>query len=401
MRSSRTLPDGGDGTDLPLVSSPRLPRRLVLGVPALLVAACASPNADDEGTATASPSDGGDTASNPVWRMPDEGEPHERTWMAFGASAQIWGEDLVPVVQQNLADIANAIVAFEPVTILVRDSDIDTARTLLDAAVEIQPAELDDLWIRDTGPVFVVGDDDGTPVLGGVNFNFNGWGDKQEHAADARVAGEVTDAAEATAVPTELVLEGGGLEVDGHGTAIITRSCVLNDNRNPGWSQEDVEAELSRLLGIRSVIWLPGIAGRDITDGHTDFYARFVGPGQVVAALDDDPESYDYAVTREHLEILRAATDAEGNPLTVTTLTAPTVLRDTEAAEDFAAGYINFYVCNGAVIVPQFGDDDADAAARDALAALYPDREIVQVDIDGIAAGGGGIHCATQQQPRR
>lgn len=384
------------------MSTPRLPRRFVLGVPALFVAACASPSADDEGTATADPSDG-DADSARVWRMPDEGEPHERTWMAFGASAQIWGEDLVPVVQQNLADIANAIVAFEPVTILVRESEIEVAERLLDATVEIKVADLDDLWIRDTGPVFVLGDGDnvGGAAFGGVDFNFNGWGDKQEHAADALVAGAVTDAAEATAVRTELVLEGGGIEVDGHGTAIITRSCVLNDNRNPGWSQEDVEAELSRLLGIRTVIWLPGIAGRDITDGHTDFYARFVGPGQVVAALDDDPESYDYAVTREHLEILRAATDAEGNPLTVTTLTAPTLLRDTEAAEDFAAGYINFYVCNGAVITPQFGDVDADAAARDVLAALYPDREIVQVDIDGIAAGGGGIHCATQQQPRR
>lgn len=381
------------------MSSSHVSRRLVLGAPVVFVAACAG--ADDEsGSATTEPS-GDPSGAEQAWRMPDEGETHDRTWMAFGASADIWGADLLPVVQRNLADIANAIAAHEPVTILVRESEIDTARSLLDPAVTIQSAQLDDLWVRDTGPVFVLGDSGGTTVLGGVDFNFNGWGAKQEHAADALVAGEVTKAAGVTPVRTDLVLEGGALEVDGHGTAIITRSCVLNDNRNPGWTQGEVEAELARLLGIRKVIWLPGIAGRDITDGHTDFYARFVRPGVVVAALDEDPESYDHEVTKEHLEILRAATDADGAALTVTTLTAPTQVRDSDPAADFAAGYVNFYVCNGAVIIPQFGDTSADAAARDALASLYPDRTIVQVDIDGIAAGGGGIHCATQQQPRR
>ena len=198
---------------------------------------------------------------------------------------------------------------------------------------------------------------------------------------------------------TELVLEGGALEVDGRGTAIITRSCVLNDNRNRGWTADRVEVELARLLGIRKLIWLPGIAGKDITDGHTDFYARFTAPGVVVAALDEDADSYDHEVTKEHLAILEAATDSEGRNLTVETLVAPRDIRQDFAGDDFAAGYVNFYLCNGAVIAPEFGDQLADRAAAETLRRLFPGREVVQVAIDGIAAGGGGIHCATQQQP--
>ena len=199
---------------------------------------------------------------------------------------------------------------------------------------------------------------------------------------------------------THLVLEGGGIEVDGAGTAIITESCVLNNNRNPGISKSACEAELMRLLGLRKIIWLPGIAGRDITDGHTDFYARFVAPGVVVAGLDDDPNSFDYAVTRKHLEILKKATDARGNRLRVEVLKGPQSIRSKLETKEFAAGYINFYVCNGAVIGPQFGDSRADANASALLRELFPKREIVQLDIDAIAAGGGGIHCTTQQQPQ-
>jgi agmatine deiminase len=199
---------------------------------------------------------------------------------------------------------------------------------------------------------------------------------------------------------TSLVLEGGAVEVDGEGTAILTESCVLNDNRNPGWTHGEVEDELERLLGISRVIWLPGIAGRDITDGHTDFYARFVRPGVVVAGRDDDPESYDYDVTRQHLDILEDATDAAGRPLEVHVMPGPGTVRAEYDNDDFAAGYVNFYVCNGAVVMPEFGDPVADERARQTVAGLFPGRDVVQLDIDPIAAGGGGIHCTTQQQPK-
>lgn len=188
--------------------------------------------------------------------------------------------------------------------------------------------------------------------------------------------------------------------MDGHGTAIITESCVLNENRNPDVSKAQCERALMRLLGLEKIIWLPGIKGQDITDGHTDFYARFARPGVVIAGYDPDPKSFDHAVTKRHLEILRKATDAQGRKLEVVALEAPSRVRHTFANDDFAAGYINFYVCNGAVIAPEFGDPRTDAAAKRELQSVFPEREVVQIDIDGIAAGGGGIHCTTQQEPK-
>lgn len=330
------------------------------------------------------------------WFMPDEGEPHERTWMAFGPGEEIWGKDLLPRVREDLARIANAVARFEPVTMLVRPEDRALAEELCDEGVELVEAPLDDLWMRDTGPCFVVND---AGDLGALDLNFNGWGDKQDHDRDAAVAAFVARRSGAVHIRSKIVGEGGGIEVDGYGTAIITESCFVNANRNPGRSRTEIEAELKQRLGLRKVIWLPGIAGKDITDGHTDFYARFVRPGVVVAALDNDPQSFDHAVTLAHLEILKQATDAEGRLLEVIPLAAPSNIRPDFESEDFAAGYVNFYVCNGAVIAPQFGDAEADTAARRTLESLFPGRAVVQIDIDGIAAGGGGIHCATQQQP--
>lgn len=328
--------------------------------------------------------------------MPDEGDPHRRTWMAFGASASVWGDALLPVARANLGRIARTIAQFEPVTMLVRSHEQALAASACGPDVELLVSTMNDLWMRDTGPVFVK---DASGARRGLNFNFNGWGNKQAHRQDRLVAAAVTRAAGVPLTATSLVLEGGGIEVDGHGTAIITESCVLNRNRNPGWTKAAVEAQLRTLLGLKTIIWLPGIAGRDITDGHTDFYARFAAPGVVIAHLDNDPASYDHAVTRRHLAILKAARDARGQSLKVVVLNAPTRVRPALASGDFAAGYVNFYVCNDAVIAPQFGDAKADADARSALLELFPTREVVQLDIDGIAAGGGGIHCTTQQEP--
>lgn len=331
------------------------------------------------------------------WQMPDEGASHAATWMAFGASANIWEPHLLPVVRENLATIAKTIAAFEPVNMLVREEDSDLAAQLCGSTVNLLIHPIDDLWIRDTGPVFV---NNSSGEHGGIGFNFNGWGDKQEHARDAEVAEFVTDYTRAAFIRSSLVLEGGGIEVDGEGTAIITESCVINPNRNPGVSKAECERELKHLLGLEKIIWLPGIAGKDITDGHTDFYARFTHPGTVVAGLEQDQSSFDYAVTRRHLEILRAATDAKGRRLKVITLEGPSAIRPAYASNDFAAGYINFYVCNGAIIAPEFGDKRTDRNTRDILQELFAEREIIQLNIDGIAAGGGGIHCTTQQQPR-
>ena len=330
------------------------------------------------------------------WRMPDEGERHASTWMAFGANDDVWGKRLRSGAQANLARIAQTIASVEPVHMLVNEQDYELATRLCGSRVQLIVQPIDDLWMRDTGPVFVKGAGE---ALAGVNFNFNGWGQKQDCEDDAQVARFVAGRAGVPSLKSSLVLEGGGIEVDGRGTAIITESCVLNANRNPGLSKEACEKELRRVLGIEKVIWLPGIAGQDITDGHTDFYARFCAPGVVVAGFESDSSSPEYAVTRRHLEILRKATDARGLALKVVTMPGPKHVRPEYENKDFAAGYINFYVCNGAVLCPEFGDAQSDRNTKAILREQFPNRDIVQLNIDAIAAGGGGIHCTTQQQP--
>lgn len=330
------------------------------------------------------------------WAMPDEAAPHRATWMAFGASEAVWGGKLLAPVQNALARIANAIVRFEPVNMLVRPNDLAVARAKLDPRIGLIEQPLDDLWMRDTGPVFV---SDGAGKQAGIDFNFNGWGGKQTASQDRKVARMVTGRLGVETLGTRLVLEGGGIEVAGNSTGIATESCILNPNRNPGLTKAACEAELRRLMGIQKMIWLPGAAGRDITDGHVDFYARFARPGVVVMGYDPDPGSDDHAVTTENLAIVRAATDAHGQRLEIVQIDGPAQVRPAYDNKNFAAGYINFYIANGCVIIPEFGDARADEAARRKIAALFPNRIVVALNIDPIAAGGGGIHCTTQQQP--
>ncbi|MGE8153266.1 agmatine deiminase family protein [Pseudomonas vancouverensis] len=334
------------------------------------------------------------------WYMPDEGDTHQRAFIAFGAQDAIW-EDFTPQVQDALGRIARAIADYEPVTVFCREDERDLAEAKCGKHnTTFVITELDDIWMRDIGANFVI---DGDGNLGAVDFNFNGWGNKQQHGSDAQLATQVAKDAKASYIRSELVGEGGAIEVDGHGTGIMTESSWVNANRNRDWSRAEVEAELKERLGLRKIIWLPGIKGKDITDAHVDFYARFVKPGVVIANLDNDPDSYDYKVTRAHLEILQNATDADGRPLQVHTVSPPLHPRGSQFNQDnpdFAAGYINYFVINGAIIAPEFGDEEADAKAFDLLSELYPERKVVQINIDAISAGGGGIHCVTSHQPK-
>ncbi len=338
-----------------------------------------------------------------TWRMPDESEVHTRTWMAFATSSDIWGRGLLAKVQNNLILIAKTIAKYEPVTMLVQNRDLAKAQALLGSYpktahdVQLLVTPLDDLWIRDTGCTFVV-NSSGRPQKAGINFNFNGWGLKQKHDSDAKISAFVAANAGTVLLPTSLVLEGGSIEVDGLGTAIISESCVLIANRNKGLTKAQFEAQIKPLLGLKKIIWIPGIQGKDITDGHTDFYARFASPGVVLASYDSDTESYDHAVTKADLAVLRAATDAQGRALKVLTLTAPLEPRGT--GDQFAAGYVGFYCCNGAIIAQEFGDAQADRAAKRVLQQAFPNRVIEQLNVDAIASGGGSIHCATQQEPK-
>ncbi|MCL6415144.1 agmatine deiminase family protein [Aestuariirhabdus sp. Z084] len=339
--------------------------------------------------------------SIPFLTMPDESDLHERTWMAFVANDDIWSPRQVPEVKKNLALIATTIAQYEPVSMLVSPDDYDDALSLLgDLKSNRYPIDLirfktDDLWLRDTGPTFVKGAD-GNKY--GIDFNFNGWGNKQQHKLDAQVAEFISHRAKAVIRKSTLTLEGGCFEVDGNGTAIMTKSCIINSNRNPGISQEAIETELKALLGLRKIIWLEGIKGKDITDGHTDFYARFTRPGEVIVSRDNFRPSYDYEVTRNNIETLKNSTDADGNKLRTIILDTPDQINEKFGSHDFAAGYIGYYACNNAIIAQKFGDKKSDDRAKAALQQAFPDRVVEQIAIDGIASGGGSIHCATQQE---
>lgn len=342
-------------------------------------------------------------SENKSFIMPEESKPHERTWMSFVANDYIYAKRQIPEVKRNLALIARTIAKYEPVSMLVNPDNYEEAISLLKGLnshnfpIELVEFVTDDLWLRDTGPTFVRGSDE---QKYGINFNFNGWGNKQEYSQDAKVANFVTNKAKATIQSTELVLEGGCFEIDGHGTAILTKSCVLNDNRNPNMSQVEVEEQLKVLLGLKKIIWLEGIKGRDITDGHTDFYVRFSNKGEVLVSRDNSQESFDYEVTRRNIEELKNATDADGNKLNLIIIDTPNEINEDYGVDNFAAGYIGYYVCNNAVIMQKFGDRYADSKAKSILAETFPNRTIEQISIDGIASGGGSIHCATQQEPK-
>ncbi|MEM9465064.1 MAG: agmatine deiminase family protein [Actinomycetota bacterium] len=329
------------------------------------------------------------------WWMPAEEDAHEVTWMCLPRRTDVWGRDL-PAVQQTIADIAVTIAAFEPVRILVHPDDLGLARDLMGSDVEQLEAPVDDLWARDTLPLFLV---DGSGGLAAGRVRFNGWGDKQVHAGDATLAGVVADILGVELVDPGVVGEGGGIEVDGEGSLLAARSSWVNDNRNPGWTEAEIGDTLVALLGAERMLWVDGIAGQDITDGHIDTLARFTEPGTLIHELPSYVEPgetwYDVAVDTE--AALRRFRTLDGEPYELITLRQPAAPRGT--GDEFLASYVNYYVCNGGVIIPEFGDEAADAAAAEQIGAAYPGREIVALDIDPVSAGGGGIHCATQQQP--
>lgn len=329
--------------------------------------------------------------------MPDEAEQHARTFMQWPVNRQVHPDPVfLRMLQQSIADIANTIAAFEPVVMLMDQSHARTARQLLGARVEIWDIPTDDLWCRDSGPVFVRDAVDGG--LAAMSFNFNGWGNRQPHLNDGQVARRLAARLQLSLIDSGLVGEGGGVETDGHGTLLAHSSCWAHDNRNSE-PRDLIEQRLLAALGGEKMIWAPGVKNLDITDYHIDALARFVGPGHVLVQLPERPDPADPITMAafQTYDILRNATDAAGRPLTVTVIPDPWDTRVT--APEFVASYVNYYVCNGAVIAAQFGDRDTDAEATRTLHELYPGREIVTLNVDPVGETGGGIHCATQQQP--
>ncbi|MCP5156531.1 MAG: agmatine deiminase family protein [Ectothiorhodospiraceae bacterium] len=328
------------------------------------------------------------------WRMPAEWEPHRRCWMAW-PMPEPWADD-VAAVERDVVAVAHAIRAFEPVRVVVDPTRAARAVARLGADVEVVEIPLDDPWFRDTGPTFVRGADG---ARAGVCWRFNGWGGvNPHHANDVRAARALLARDGGAIVESTLALEGGAIATDGAGTILTTETVVLNPNRNPGLTRADAEAELARAIGARKVIWLPGNPHEYGTDGHIDGIACFVRAGVVMfeRSAPDDPG---FAVNEANRRALEDATDADGRAIEIVYIDeAPAAPRAQGKGWGYCRSYVNFYVANGGVVMPGFGIPE-DAAAREAVAAAFPDREVVQVDVSSLGVGGGGIHCITQQEP--
>ena len=334
---------------------------------------------------------------NKVFYAPHEGAPHARTWMCWPADSAIYGRDSAYYedVQATIGRLAAAIAEYEPVSMLADSSSHDTARRHCGPKVDLVDIATDDMWSRDSGPVFVVNDSGGKAI---VDFNFNGWGNKQRHEKDGLVTQNIAERLGVEIFNSGLVGEGGGIEYDGEGTLILTESCWVNDNRNPGMSRDEIEADLKRLVGIEKVIWLEGVRGQDITDGHIDGSIRIVRPGLLMMSSWPDDQSSDWAKDQAASKrILEKATDAKGRPYEIVEIASATKPRSD--SPDLFTSYANYYVGNGAVFTPAFGDAEADSRANEILARLFPARKVVPLNVDRIYENGGGIHCVTQQEP--
>jgi len=230
-----------------------------------------------------------------------------------------------------------------------------------------------------------------------VRWRFNAWGGKYaDIASDASVPPQIAGLLGIEGVASDLVLEGGSIDVDGEGTVLTTQQCLLHPNRNPTLGRGEIEAQVKEAIGAQKMIWLSGGIAGDDTDGHVDDVARFVAPGAVVAVLPDDSSDPDYAVLKENLDRLRAATDARGRKLDVKTLPAPDPV--TANGERLPASYANFYLTNGSVLVPTFGSSN-DERALGILEGVFSSRRVVGIRSQELVRGLGAIHCATQQQP--
>ncbi|MFD9220727.1 agmatine/peptidylarginine deiminase [Streptomyces sp. NPDC060064] len=328
--------------------------------------------------------------------MPAEIQEHVRTFMSWPALDSVW-EDMAKDVQGDIAGIARALAEFEPVVMLAAKEEIKTARRACGSGVEVIETATDDLWIRDSGPTFI----EGPKGVQGIDLHFNGWGGKQEHERDAQVARAVLEYAGVPRIDAPLVGEGGSLEVDGHGILLVTESSLVNPNRNADLSRDEIENSLKHLVGADKVIWLKGVKGQDITDYHVDSLARFGEDGVVLLSRawdGDGPDVWTRAYDQAR-GVLEKSTDARGKKFEIIDLPEPDPAKLGRRGEAFLGSYANYYIANDAVLMPRFGDRKADNQAAALISDLYPDREVVQLEIHTIAEGGGGIHCATQQQP--
>ena len=323
-------------------------------------------------------------------RMPAEWATHEMTLVAWPQREEAWRGTTIDEARDSHAEVVAAIADFEPVLLVVSPEHAESARRRVPAEnVEILEAPIDDSWLRDSGPIIVTGN--GTRA--GVDFVFNAWGEAfHPFENDAAVSARILDHLGIERIASEIVLEGGSIAVNGEGTLVTTEQCLLDPSRNPGLDREAIAGELASKLGVQEIVWLDqGLVEDGDTDGHVDNICAFIDEGKVLlqTAPEGDPN---HENARENLALLEEA------GLEVVELDLlPRIDRD---GEPIVVPYTNFYVANGALIVPVSGvDPDIDAQALELLGRLYPDREAVGIDGRTLALGGGGIHCITQQIP--
>ena len=322
--------------------------------------------------------------------IPAEWSPHRAMWVGWPSHGELWEDNLEPA-QAEVEALVRALAGpgREQVRLLVgNDAALADARSRFDgvAGVHVVPGQFGDIWLRDTGPIF------GAGSATAAAFRFNGWGGKYDLEYDATAATQIGEASGVPLTRTDAVMEGGALDHDGTGIILTTRQCLLNPNRNEGWTEGRAEAVLADALGATRVVWLGDGLLNDHTDGHVDNLARFVGPGVVacpVAFGSDDPNAEVYDA---------CARDLADAGVRVVRIPSPGRLED-EDGEPIPASHMNFLIANGAVVVPTYGNDAAGRLAGEALAEVFPDREVILLPSTAILSGGGSFHCITQQEP--
>ncbi|MEM1287543.1 MAG: agmatine deiminase family protein [Pseudomonadota bacterium] len=324
--------------------------------------------------------------------VPPEEAPHARTFMQWPASRGVYRDgEFLAWVQETIAEVASTIAEFEPVTLLAHPDQFSKIRRMVSQDVELWDIPTEDLWARDSGPLFAIQQDGSLAVS---HIQFNGWGNKQIHQRDGQIAANIAERLDIPLIDSGVVGEAGGIEHDGHGLLFAHESSWVIENRNPNLSRAEIEQRLLAAYGAERCIWAPGLKNEDITDYHIDSLARFTGPGRVLMNLPDEPDPLDPF----HNTALVTHDIAVNEGLEVEVIPEP--VRRRVQSDEFVASYVNYYVCNDAVIAAQFGDQETDAIARDALSRHYSGREIVMLNADALGEIGGGIHCATQQMPR-
>ncbi|WP_297804601.1 agmatine deiminase family protein [uncultured Brevundimonas sp.] len=328
--------------------------------------------------------------------IPAEWTPHRAMWVGWPSHAELWQEDLEEAQNEVEALVlALAGAGREQVRLMVGNAEaLEPARARFAGVegIEVVEGRFGDIWLRDTGPIF------GAGSASANAFTFNGWGGKYDLPHDDEVADQIGQHANVAVTRHDFILEGGAVDHDGEGTVLTTRQCVLNTNRNQGWTEEKAEAAFAEALGAKKVIWLGDGLLNDHTDGHVDNLARFVAPGVVACPIafgEDDPNAEVYDETAR---ILSESTDAAGRKIKVLRIPSPGLVTD-EDGEAIPASHMNFLIANGAVVVPTYGNDTAARMACEALATVYPDHKIIPSPSIAILTGGGSFHCISQQEP--